>query len=400
MAQRLLFNPSRSRLALPLGLLTALLVTTTTGAFSSPEAKEWEPGSTHVLIVGVLEWKHGLSPFPKHNRKDVELRELLISRGTPEKNVTMLLGVEATLPKIRQALTDTLGKTSKDSTLIVYYQGHGWADGDDYCFANYDVRSRDKDTAWSINELATTVAAEFKGEHAFFWADCCFSGGLEVAVDRLASRKVASFSLTSASTANDSTRNWTFTQSLLDALSGAPLVDTNGDGLITLGELRTEVREAMCHMEGQKHGFKVNSVEDTLVLAKTSGRLTKHPQAKYQLGSYVRAKGSYGRIVGIEGNEYSVQFYNYTDKLVKQYAEVDLAPSTRKPGAGGRHRPQPARMKPDCTVKWHGDWYDAKVLKTEKDRWYIHYVDDDDTWDEWVGKDRIRLKKIGAAAKE
>ncbi|MFP6866161.1 MAG: hypothetical protein VCA35_09495, partial [Roseibacillus sp.] len=81
MAQRLLFNPSRSRLALPLGLLTALLVTTTTGAFSSPEAKEWEPGKSHVLIVSVLEWKRGLSPFPKRNRKDEELRELLIKRG-------------------------------------------------------------------------------------------------------------------------------------------------------------------------------------------------------------------------------------------------------------------------------------------------------------------------------
>ena len=25
--------------------------------------------------------------------------------------------------------------------------------------------------------------------------------------------------------------------------------------------------------------------------------------------------------------------------------------------------------------------------------WYIRYVDDDDSWNEWVGPDRIRLRK-------
>lgn len=40
------------------------------------------------------------------------------------------------------------------------------------------------------------------------------------------------------------------------------------------------------------------------------------------------------------------------------------------------------------------------MLKKKKGSWYIHYVDDDDSWDEWVGKDRIRFKKSAAAAKE
>jgi hypothetical protein len=362
-------------------------------------AEEWEPKKTHALIVGVLEWKNGLSPFPKRNRKDRELRNLLIKRGTPAENVTMLLGEEATLAKIRKAITQTLSKTSKDSTLIIYYDGHGWAAGEDFCFANYDVQSGLKDTAWSMNELAAAVAKEFKGRRAFFWADCCYSGGMGVIVEELAGRNVASFSLTSAATANTSTRNWTFTQSILDGLSGAPLIDTNGDGLITLGELRTEVRDAMNHMEGQKHGFKTNGLDDTFVLARASGRLAKVPKAKYHLGSYVRANGKYGRVVGVKGDksdEYSVQFYNYTEKIVKQYAEKDLVASTRTPREPRRRR---ARMEPDCKVEWRGAWYDAKVLKTKPGKWFIHYVDDDDSWDEWVGKDRIRLTKVGAAVR-
>ena len=51
-------------------------------------------------------------------------------------------------------------------------------------------------------------------------------------------------------------------------------------------------------------------------------------------------------------------------------------------------------MKPDCEVEWRGAWYDAKVLRKKGERrWYIHYVGDDESWDEWVGKDRIRFKK-------
>ena len=370
---------------------------------ASSQTEEWEPKKTYAVIVGVLEWKNGLAPFPKRNRKDQELRDLLIKRGTPTENVTMLLGKEATLAKIRKAITQTLSKTSKDSTLIIYYDGHGWAAGGDFCFGNYDVQSDRKDTAWSLNELAATVTGEFKGSRAFFWADCCYSGGLKVVVNKLAGRKIASFSLTSASTENASTRNWTFTQSLLDGLSGSPLIDTNGDGLITLGELRDEVRDAMNHMEGQKHGFKVNGLDDSFILAKASGHLTKVPKAKYRLGSYVRAKGKYGRIIGVTGSEadeYLVQFYNYTEKVVKQYAESDLILSTRKPRVSTRRRPQVARMEPDCKVKWRGAWYDAKVLKKKPGYWYIHYVDDDDSWDEWVGPDRIRFNGSTATPKK
>ncbi len=346
--------------------------------------QEWQPEKTHALIVGVLEWKNNLTPFPKRNRKDRELRDLLIKRGTPEQNITLLLDKEATLTKIRKALNHTLGKTTKDSTLIIYYDGHGWADGDDFCFANYEVRPNRKETAWSINELASSVSKNFKGHRAFFWADCCYSGGLQVLVKKLADKKVASFSLTSASTANTSTQNWTFTQSLIDGLSGAPLIDTNGDKLITLGELRAEVRDAMNHMEGQQHGFIANGLDDNFVLARTNNRLSRNSKDRYPLGSYVRAKGKYGRVVGIKANIYTIQFYDYTEKITKQYEEKDLVVSTRKPKIS---------LEPDCMVLWRGSWYAAKVLREKPGYWYIRYVDDDDSWNEWVGPDRIRLKK-------
>ena len=47
-----------------------------------------------------------------------------------------------------------------------------------------------------------------------------------------------------------------------------------------------------------------------------------------------------------------------------------------------------------CEVEWEGRWYDAKVLKKKQDSWYIHYNNDDESYDEWVGKDRIRFRPI------
>ena len=42
-------------------------------------------------------------------------------------------------------------------------------------------------------------------------------------------------------------------------------------------------------------------------------------------------------------------------------------------------------------VEWHGTWWAAEVVKTNGDRCYIHYAGWDNSWDEWVGPDRIRM---------
>jgi hypothetical protein len=42
-------------------------------------------------------------------------------------------------------------------------------------------------------------------------------------------------------------------------------------------------------------------------------------------------------------------------------------------------------------VEWHGTWWAAEVLKTNGGRYYIHYTGWANSWDEWVGPDRIRM---------
>ena len=372
---------------LQLALLSVLFIL----PYPSSKATEgWKPANTHAVIIGVTRWQADLTRYSRRHRKDRELRDLLVQRGVPVENISMLLDSQATLANIRQAINSHLLKTTSESTLLIYYAGHGWKMGDDFCFANYDVRlGRDsQNTAWTISELANRVDQSFHGRQAIFLGDCCHSGGMRLIVEKLQARNVPSFSLTSATTANTSTGNWTFTQCIIDALTELPLMDRDRDGMITLGELRTEVAEAMLHLEGQSSGFLSGGIDDGFVIGETNGAVIDVPNLRFPLGSYVRVRGRYGRVVGIKGDStepYVVEFYNYTEKQVKKYSEADLRASLRSTNR------RTSAMEPDCEVEWRGRWYPAKVLREANGQWYIHYIDDDDSWDEWVGRERIRF---------
>jgi len=41
-------------------------------------------------------------------------------------------------------------------------------------------------------------------------------------------------------------------------------------------------------------------------------------------------------------------------------------------------------------VLWKGNWYPAHVLRAKGSQTYIHYDGYENSWDEWVGPDRIR----------
>jgi hypothetical protein len=45
-------------------------------------------------------------------------------------------------------------------------------------------------------------------------------------------------------------------------------------------------------------------------------------------------------------------------------------------------------------VEWQGTWWPAEVMKTNGDRYYIHYTGYNNSWDEWVGPDRIRMPVV------
>ncbi len=423
----------------PLRSLVILLSCFLGGRVSA--AEEWAPKDTYGVIAGVLKWeKNSAGSFSDRNRKDQELRDLLVERGTPAKNISMLLDEQATLAAIRRELKAVAEKAKPGSTFLFYYCGHGSPKaGKGVCFLNYDCAGGKPTLA--VSEVADILKKHFKGSRVLLMADCCYSGGLGGVAEELQKAGFKAASLTSADSSNASTSNWTFTQSVIDSLRGEPLVDANADGTVTLGEAAREVARGMAYRERQRHGHAFCGVGADFRLGPTdrTRKLTAAAKDGFRLGDYVTAPDKSGRrparVVGWEDGQYAVEFYDYSDKRVVRlpsdrlekipYASYDVGKevtvvwggkSSRAKvlkvdadfllvasGDGGRGKEEwvlSNRIVPEAKapvavaeVKWEGEWYPAHVLQTKGDKYYITYVGYDSSWDEWVGKDRIRFPK-------
>src|SRR5262245_38034715 len=84
-----------------------------------------------------------------------------------------------------------------------------------------------------------------------------------------------------------------------------------------------------------------------------------------------------------DGDRYTVRFYDYSEKRTSAYAAGELTAST-------------GRTEPDCEVEWQGAWCAAQVLQQKDGKFHIHDLGYEASWDEWVGRERIRFTKEDA----
>ncbi|HEX8309889.1 MAG TPA: caspase family protein, partial [Chthoniobacteraceae bacterium] len=205
---------------------------------------DWQPTRTWVFVVGTLEWENAeaLPPFPKDKRRDLQLVNFFKKAGVADDQIIYLQDQEATLATIQDQLNDFLPKASEGDLLIVYYCGHGYPSGDDpkrIIMASYDA-SPDEE-GWSYEALVKAIERHFKGDRALIISDCCHAGGAIGAAKRNGKR-VSYSTLGSSTFSQESTANWTYTESVLAAFRGSPAVDLDSDGWITLGETQQFAR--------------------------------------------------------------------------------------------------------------------------------------------------------------
>ncbi|MBW2455139.1 MAG: caspase family protein [Deltaproteobacteria bacterium] len=404
------------------------------------------PERTHAVIAGVLSWPDpGLGAFSTRARKDLELAKLLQRRGVPPDRITLLLDAQATTKGIMEAVTATARQAGPGTTLLFYYAGHGVRgnDGKAY-FASQDMRSRaPAQTGLSLDQLAHTIAVHFTGKRVVLMADCCYSGALKGVAEVLSNKGVTAVSVTSADAANTSTKNWTFTQAVIDSLSGDALCDADADGTITLEELSTEVRAAMLYREGQRYGFYRGGATPGTVITQASGGAAGRGTLPRDRRHYVEVQTPKGwqvaRVRGTTGDQLTVRTYDYslsTDHQVaraqtrpikfRRYpvgAAIDVYwgkkiwPAKVERADGSFHfisypgwppywnewitsrrivgaAPAKGAIAKDAAVmvEWRGDWWPAQVLERKGNRYLIHYDGYEANWDEWVGPDRIRKR--------
>jgi Caspase domain len=101
------------------------------GAASAAPSDPLDPASTYVLAIGsCLPWlpqkvcRHDVAQFTD------AVQELM---GVPPGQITTLVDEQATAPRVREAFAKLKGAMPPDSTIIVYYIGHGmllpdWSD--------------------------------------------------------------------------------------------------------------------------------------------------------------------------------------------------------------------------------------------------------------------------------
>lgn len=47
-------------------------------------------------------------------------------------------------------------------------------------------------------------------------------------------------------------------------------------------------------------------------------------------------------------------------------------------------------------TEYHGEWYPSEIVKLQGDSFFIHYENYDNSWDEWVKKERLRFRQAVA----
>jgi hypothetical protein len=348
-----------------------------------------DPASTQVVIAGVLSWQDPqLSQFEAKHRKDRELHDLLRDeRRVPSSQLALLLDRQATKAATLARLEHAARAAKASGTLVFYYAGHGVRDDDGTVyFANWDIETnKPAETGLSMAEIEAAIARGPKGLRVILMADCCYSGALRQVADGLSSRGMPTVSLTSADASNTSTQNWTFTQAAIDALRGDSLADRDASGTIELGELASEVHDAMKFREKQRAGFALRGVPEALVIARAApGPKFGQDAGTFDVGAYGTVMlGSASATIRVRSvtanNRLSVRLYDYSDAKDVEVSERDVS------AMAFARRPKDA----DLDVLWGGRTWEARVLETDGDFHLITYPGWPSVWNEWILSDRF-----------
>ena len=373
-----------SRLSIKLGGRLCLTVLLGCGFFCGSNAfaqtLDWQPQRTWVFVVGTLQWKHRdmFDSFPQKNRRDAQLVEFFRQQGVPAQQIVYLQDAQATTRQVKTAFAAFLAKAREGDLLFVYYCGHGYKSDDARTtfFATYDAG--DDMPGWSTDSIVKDVEKYFRGSRAFLTADCCYSGSLAQQARRL-SQRVSFACLTSSSASQLSTGNWTFTEMLIAGLNGKAFADLNSDGQITLRELAEDVKEDMAFAEEQLSSFTTTgSFAPDTVLARAGRKSNTEISKRVE----VRSEGKWwkARVIESRGGAFRVHYYGFedTDDEWVRLSQIREPTIVEYPAGSA------------VEVIWKRKWYPAKVVSVERGVHLIHYLDYDDSWDEWVGAERIR----------
>ena len=196
----------------------------------------------YVLSVGISDYRY-ISDLQKTENDAREFSELYM---THTKNVTALLGSQATHENILSSLRSCFAKAGADDIVVFFFSGHGDKGG----LCAYDTKGRS--TLVRYAEVQKAIGS-CKAANKQLFIDACYSGGLRdgkktarqatTARPPLSDTQGIMLFLSSRTEETSQENRWAdngfFTQYLIKGLKGAS--DTDSDRIITAKEIFTYV---------------------------------------------------------------------------------------------------------------------------------------------------------------
>ncbi len=355
-----------------------------------PATSALEPTRTWAFAVSIADAVEDVDPDAvRPPRQDDAFVEALHARGVPRDHVRYLRDEDAKKALILAAMSDHLRRAAAGDTLVVYFHGRAVRAHDGRGFLSpYDSLKDDSASLLAADEFLEAVDGSFSGARVLLFMDCSLGGCL---YDALPSRhwrhEVAV--LGSSQSSGHGFDDWTFSESLVRALSGNGWIDLDNNGRIELKELAKAATEDCVLLAHELPGHQCSTgFPSSFVLA------TCAPKKSAREGRLVEVRRrddrwELARVLQVTQNRIIVRPIR-----AKDATDEGVEPSrVREPRLAGLNPHEPV----DILVA--GEWRAGKVVKSGNGMNCVRLDGETGTTlDEWVGPDRLRPRRGGAVS--
>jgi Caspase domain len=258
-------------------------------------------GKKYALIVGISNFRYTEPGFENLKFADEDARSvqqfLMSGPGGrfPAENVLLLTNEQATLERIREALSHFAIQPGAGDLLLIFFASHGGPDPNaqqNLYFLAHDSRLDNlAATALPMQDLQRLLQQNIRARRVVMLVDTCHSAGLSdvqtrglrnnlinLYAERVLYREEGRAVITSSDINEDSLegRRWggghgVFTHFLIEGLQGK--ADTDGDRFVTVAELFSYVRQRVQdETDAKQHPRILINTNDTLVMAAVPAR--------------------------------------------------------------------------------------------------------------------------------
>ena len=255
------------------GVLLSTLLTAQEKGISVRETKatDYVGEQRYALVVGINDYEHSKIPDLKNCENDAkEIYKVLTDPnigGVRKENATLLIGKDADLNSVKRGLND-LRKIPSDSTVFVYYSGHGSKEAGEAFWVTQDAEPGD----FAVTALPDSDIRKFldriPSKRVVVMIDACYASAtvdpdnknildLNPVLKQFTGQGQAILSAAGdgeeAIEAAD-LKHSVFTYHLLAGLKGA--ADANADGIIVLPELTTYIDNRVADEARKRDGIQ------------------------------------------------------------------------------------------------------------------------------------------------